>query len=161
MPQTLTIRAVDAGQIRDGDSFTITATVPDLTTPDPTDSVTLTGVFEFDNNGTFNPDYTVVRYEADDTAEDIALAIFRALEADRVLGLAPQYLGDRVHIGSQVFHTLDVATNSKLTQSGYAGGVADGNVLTIAYIDRRPDANGRLRVRLGRRLWRTRPAATS
>ena len=63
--------------------------------------LTLTVVFEFDNNGTFNPGNTAIRYQNDDTAEDIALAIFQALDADRVLGLAPQYLGDRVHIGSR------------------------------------------------------------
>ena len=133
IPQTLTIQAVDAGRIADGDTFTITATVPDLTTLDPTDFVTLTGVFEFDKNGTFNPTNTIIRYQDDDTADDIGLAIFQALDADRTLGLAPQYLGDRVHIGSRGIHTLDVTTDSQLTQSGYAAGVLDGDVLRIDY----------------------------
>ncbi|HPM79751.1 MAG TPA: S8 family serine peptidase, partial [Candidatus Anammoximicrobium sp.] len=111
IPQTLTIEAVDAGQIRDGDTFTIAARLPDESTPDPDDWATVTRVFEFDINGTFSADNTVIRYEADDTVEDIALLIFQALAADRTLGLAPQYLGDRVHIGSRAMHTLDVGRN--------------------------------------------------
>jgi len=143
---------VDAAKISDGDTFTITATVPDLTTPDPTDFITLTGIFEFDNNGTFNPDNTVIRYQNDDTADDIALAIFQALDADRVLGLAPQYLGDRVHIGSQAVHALDVTTDSQLTQSGLRRRRLGWRRNAHRLHGRGRDAERGLRVRRGRAL---------
>ncbi|MCY2991686.1 MAG: right-handed parallel beta-helix repeat-containing protein, partial [Planctomycetota bacterium] len=133
VPQTFEIQAVDAARITDGDTFTITSTVLDLTTLDPLDTVTLAVIFEFDNNGTSNPAHTVVPYQNDDTAEDVARAIYQALLSDRILGLAPQYLGTAVHLGSQARHTLDVTSNSQLTQTNLAGGVADGDTFTLTY----------------------------
>jgi hypothetical protein len=120
VPQTLTIHAVEAGQIRDGDTFAIG------------DGASIV-VFEFDNNNTFNPANRVIRYSSTDTKEDIARKIFQVLEQDRTLGLAPRYLGDRVHIGSRSNHLMNVSLNSNLTQSGFAGGVADGDQFTIDF----------------------------
>jgi hypothetical protein len=120
VPQTLTIQAVDGSQIGDADTFTIS---------DGQSTV----VFEFDNNDSYNPMNRVIRFQASDTVEDIALAIFRVLQADRTLGLAPQYLGDRVHLGSQSNHIMNVTLNSNLAQSGYAGGIADGDQFSVQY----------------------------
>ncbi|TVS14763.1 MAG: hypothetical protein EA424_18305, partial [Planctomycetaceae bacterium] len=120
VPQTLMIHAIAGTQIGDGDTFTIS-------------NGPSTVVFEFDNNNTFNPDHRVIRFQATDTVEDVAQAIYQVLQEDRTLGLAPQYLGDRVHIGSQIFHSVDVTSNSNLMTSGIAGGIADGEQFTIEF----------------------------
>ena len=62
--------------------------------------------------------------------DEIADAIVTAV-ADAGLGANPVNLGEgKIHVGSNVNHVLDNSL-TRLTQTGLAGGIADGDYFTI------------------------------
>ncbi len=87
-------------------------------------------VFEFDRDGTTQSGRTPILYTVNSTLDEIADAIVAAIDGSS-LGANSVNLGDgRVHVGSNVNHVLDTSLTS-LTQTGVAGGVADGDYFTI------------------------------
>jgi len=87
-------------------------------------------VFEFDRDGDVTTGRTPILYTVNSTLDEIADAIVAAI-ANSGLGANPVNLSEgRIHVGSNVNHVLDTSLTS-LTQSGLAGGVADGDYFTI------------------------------
>lgn len=87
-------------------------------------------VFEFDRDGEVTAGRTPILYTVNSTLDEIAVAIVTALE-DAGLGANPSNLGEgRIHVGTNSDHVLDISLTS-LTQTGVAGGVADGDYFTI------------------------------
>ena len=87
-------------------------------------------VFEFDRDADVTAGRTPILYTVNSTLDEIADGIVAAV-SNAGVGANPVNLGDgRIHVGSNVLHTLDTSLTS-LTQTGIAGGVADGDYFTI------------------------------
>lgn len=87
-------------------------------------------VFEFDRDGDVTVGRTPILYTVNSTMDEIADAIVAAI-TNAGLGANSVNLGEgRIHVGSNVNHVLDTSLTS-LTQTGLAGGIADGDYFTI------------------------------
>ena len=87
-------------------------------------------VFEFDRDDDVTAGRIPILFTVNSSLDEIADAIVDAV-ANAGLGANPVNLGGgRIHVGSNVNHVLDTSLTS-LTQTGLAGGVADGDYFTI------------------------------
>jgi hypothetical protein len=103
--------------VSDGESFTIAV---------GTRSVT----FEFDSNGSVASGRTPVNIQGASTTDQVADATAAAINGAN-LGLASQNLGaGKVHVGGPFNTTLDTS-GSRLSKTGSAGAVTDGQRFTV------------------------------
>ncbi len=122
-PDPLTLQVpsgsgVGGGIVADGDRFTVSNGVASV-------------VFEFDNNGFVGGLRTPIPFTFLDTQNDIAKSIANAL-ANAGLGLNPSNLGNgQVLLGALANHTLTLPFNSRLTRTGQAASLADGEAFLI------------------------------
>ena len=87
-------------------------------------------VFEFDRDDDVTAGRIPILFTVNSSLDEIADAIVDAV-ANAGLGANPVNLGGgRIHVGSNVNHVLDTSLTS-LTQTGIAGGIADGDYFTI------------------------------
>ena len=132
VPQTLAItvpiQGGALGGVADGNTFTI---------GDGINTVT----FEFDSNNQLAVTTNRrIPFTSASSAVEIADQIV-AVVGSAGLGLFPVNLGTildaqgsptvQVHLGTRANHTLDISGTPKLTKSGQAGGVADGETFTV------------------------------
>jgi len=132
VPQTLELQlpaeAGGLGGIADGDYFTLR------------DGSNPPVIFEFDRDGEITSGRIAITYTVNSTLDEISDEIVAKLKGDpndpnepaATLALRPVNLGEgRIHIGTNVNHILDLVTAPQLTQTGVAGGVADGDYFTV------------------------------
>ncbi|MCH2122782.1 MAG: tandem-95 repeat protein, partial [Pirellulaceae bacterium] len=107
--------------INDGDQFTIS------------DSLQLPLTFEFDRDGSVDPNVEVIDFETNMSADEVAQRVVNALNdpaLDR--GLAPKALpGGRVHLGTKRNHFVNITSFSSLSLDGQTQGVEQGDIFAI------------------------------
>ncbi|MCH2123082.1 MAG: Ig-like domain-containing protein, partial [Pirellulaceae bacterium] len=107
--------------ISEGDQFTIS------------DSLQLPLTFEFDRDGSVDPNNEVIEYETNLSADELAQRVVDVLSnpaLDR--GLVPKVLpGGRVHLGTKGNHFINVVALSNLRVDGLTQGVEDGDTFTV------------------------------
>ena len=132
VPQTLEIQLPAEGGgldgIEDGDYFTLrNGSNPPVN-------------FEFDRDGEVTSGRIAITYTVNSTLDEIADEIVAKLKGDPndpddpapALALNPVNLGDgRIHVGTNENHILNLVAAPRLTQTGVAGGVADGDYFRI------------------------------